>query len=341
MSSEIRNTPKAFVLRIAPSRRDRVKQALDANTLIIGWSKARGLLDPELSWHQFRKIVHDTCYATEESYRKSGAAAGNLRRFIRDMKVGDLVVVPHGSKFYVAKVDGEPTFSPELVSEDTAYRRPVRWLNDRHAIPRSQAKSPLVSRLKIRQTCADASDLLDEIRDALEIREAEQPPSFGSDLRRRLVESTLEEIRGGRLDERKFEFLIKQVLKALGGTDVRVIKDRTIDQGADVLARFAVADTIPFTLAVQAKYYAPEPPVTRKAVEQLVDGMNAEGADLGWVVTSGTFSSDAERKRDDVEEETAFRIELIDGEQFAGLIVDSGLKAVVGFEERIKDADNG
>ena len=78
---------RAFVLRIAPSYIDRVPEALESGELIIGWSKATGLLNPELSWYPFRQILHDTVYAAHDNYRSSGAAAGHMWRFIREMSV--------------------------------------------------------------------------------------------------------------------------------------------------------------------------------------------------------------------------------------------------------------
>lgn len=53
-------------------------------------------------------------------------------RFIREMNVGDLVVVPHGSEFYVAEVSGPAMYDESKVEEDTAYRRNVKWLNDKN-----------------------------------------------------------------------------------------------------------------------------------------------------------------------------------------------------------------
>ena len=86
---------RAFVLRIAPSRIDRVREALATNTIIIGWSQLPQLLDPNLSYDQFRQIIHDRCHPTDTDYQKSGSDAGKMWRFIREMDNGDLVVVPH------------------------------------------------------------------------------------------------------------------------------------------------------------------------------------------------------------------------------------------------------
>ena len=114
---------KAFVLRIAPSEVDRVPLALEADHLIIGWSDARGLLDPALDWPAFRQVVHDTYHAAEATYTRSGRAAGNMWRFIREMNPGDLVVVPHSTDCYIARVTGAALHDQSKVTEDTAYRR--------------------------------------------------------------------------------------------------------------------------------------------------------------------------------------------------------------------------
>ncbi|MHB8203940.1 MAG: restriction endonuclease, partial [Desulfomonilaceae bacterium] len=46
-------------------------------------------------------------------------------------------------------------------------------------------------------------------------------------------------------------------------------------------------------IAVQAKYWQPEPPVGKDVVEQLIQGIEATSADLGMVITSGTISKEA------------------------------------------------
>src|SRR3712207_2933299 len=94
---------RAFILRIAPSYVDRVPEALAANEIIIGWCDLPQLLDVGLSWTEFRQMVRDRYYPDSQDFRSAGAAAGNVWRFIREMNEGDLVVVPYGSKFYVAR----------------------------------------------------------------------------------------------------------------------------------------------------------------------------------------------------------------------------------------------
>lgn len=317
---------KAFVLRIAPSNIDRVPEALSENQIIIGWAKADGLLELSLSWEQFREIIRSVYYDDEETLRKAGAASGHMWRFVREMNVGDLVVVPYGSEFFVTKIEGPATYNPAKVADDTAYRRTVQWLNDKKPIRRDVAKSALISRMKTQGTCAYATDLLNEIKECLLIVSEGQAPTFQTDLQSRLIRETLEELRKGRMDSFGFERLIQTVLTGLGAEDARIVP-RSQDKGADVLATFRIAGAFPQVVAVQAKHWQPNPPVGKEVVEQLIKGIEAESADLGMVITSGSISDEAVQAAKKYFEEKGVKIELVDGEQFAKLIVEHGISA--------------
>ena len=193
-----------FVLRIAPGGEDRVSEALESDHLIIGWAEAEGLLDLELEWEGFREIIRKACYTDAENLRGAGNAGGHMWCFIRAMKTGDLVVVPHGSEFYVGEVTGPAFYDESKVSEDSAYRRPVKWLHGKRAIPRAWAKSALLSRMKTRATSAYATDLVKEIESYRKVKD-DTKPSFEPDLRSRLIEATLDELRSGRMENFGFE----------------------------------------------------------------------------------------------------------------------------------------
>lgn len=313
----------AFVLRIKPSGIDRVPEALKSSSIIIGWSEAKGLLDTSLSWEQFRQIFQDTYEYEDETYRGPGRDAGNMWRFIREMKEGDLVVVPYSSEFYVAKVDGPAYNDPSKIKEDTAYRREVTWLNEGRPIPRNICRAALQSRMKAQQTCVPASDLTNEIQEVLEIATKGVGRTFSDDLRQSLVKTTLEEIQQGVMNERKFEELVRDVLNSIGASEVHIIP-RQKDKGADITAMLSIANTFKFKLAVQVKYWSPEPPLGTEVVDELIEGMEAEGASLGWVVTSGTIPEEVH----DYAKKTGYQVELIDGEQLAALVVESGLKTL-------------
>lgn len=324
MNQEAETHEDAFVLRIAHGDGDLVQEALQANQIIIGWAGAEGLLDANLNWWQFREIVRDAYYSEEATYNKAGRAAGQMWKFIREMKLGDLVVVPYGSNFYVAAIAGEATYDATKVDADSAYRRPVHWKNDGKAIPRSIARSALISRMKTYGTCAAATDLLGEIKECVNLATRGEIPTFQNDLQSRLVAAVLDELRSGRMESYGFENLIKTVLEGMGG-EARIIP-RNQDMGADLIATFRIAGAFSETIAVQAKHWGPEPPVGEDVVEQLIGGIAAESANLGMIVTSGTISEGAKQAAKRYFEEKGIRIELVDGEQFSKLIVEHGIR---------------
>lgn len=310
---------RAFILRIAPSRKDRVPHALNDNMLFIGWAKARALLDEKLDWKAFRKIIHDQYYSNDIDERRAGIATGYLWLFIREMKQGDLVVVPHGSEFYVGKVNGPAKYEESVVSEDTAYRRSVIWLNSKKPIARKLARAALQSRMKIQGTCVDATDLLDEINLALK-----STTTFEQDLHKLLVKHTVEEIRKGKMDGTRFEQFVASLLKGLGASQVRIVPHNQ-DKGADIVAHFRIAGAFQLTVAVQAKHYMPQPPVPKQVILDLQHGMEAESADLGMIITSGMISHEAYDLAQEIFENQGMKIELIDGEQLGALILEYGL----------------
>jgi predicted Mrr-cat superfamily restriction endonuclease len=314
---------QAFVLRIAPSNVNKVPLALKSDQIIIGWSATEGLLDETLSWKAFRKKLQDNHYSEEKNLRRAGAAAGHMWRFIRDMNVGDLVVVPNGPKFYLAEITSDALYLPEQI-DDTRYRRNVRWLNDKKPIPRDFAKAPLISRMKVYGTTALATDVLDDIRDALARAEAGSKPSFNYELQAALVKETVEHLRSGHMDSFAFENLIKDLLIQMGAKTAKVVP-RRLDEGADILATFRVAETFQYTLAVQAKHWNDKAAVSNKVVEQLIEGIEAANANLGMVVTSGTIAESAVIAAASYAEATGTQIELVDGFQFAKLLIEQGI----------------
>jgi predicted Mrr-cat superfamily restriction endonuclease len=319
---------RAFVLRMAPARTDWVPTALASDEISIGWGLASELMDDALDYWQFRDVVKRHYDPASSSYQRAGSVAGMLWTFLRELNEGDYVVVPHqGQSFYVAEVAGPPYYLADRVDEHTAFRRPVRWLNDKQPLARRSARAALQSRMKIRQTCGDASDLVDDIVDVLGLAGTNAEPSFGADLRSRLIDQARREMTSGRMDSYAFENLVATLLRSLGALDVRIVP-RSQDKGVDLIATFALADSFHIRIGVQAKHFRPDPPVGASVVDQLAAGMEAEQITLGWVATSGGFADDATERKSTLEEERGISIELVDGDQLAAMIVEGGLRAV-------------
>src|SRR5437870_2571932 len=69
--------------------------ALDEGVALIGWSDL-GELSPEMSRDDLKKVIRDQ-YG-EERAQSLASQAGQIYRFINDVKVGDLVVLPLRTK---------------------------------------------------------------------------------------------------------------------------------------------------------------------------------------------------------------------------------------------------
>jgi predicted Mrr-cat superfamily restriction endonuclease len=191
------------------------------------------------------------------------------------MKRGDLVVAPHGSNFYVAEVAGDAFYDKSKREDDSAYRRPAVWLNEKQSLPRTLARAALISRMKSYGTCTDATDLVDEIRECLQLVQSETPPSFKSDLQAVLVQETRRQLRSGRMESYGFERLIEAVLQRMGAR-TRIVP-RMEDKGADIIATFRVAGFFNQVVAIQAKHWQSSPPVDKNVVEQLSKRARSRG----------------------------------------------------------------
>lgn len=323
----------AFVFRQSPSGVNVLEKiSLPQNVIVNGWSDAKGLLGESNYW-RFRDIIKQACYPTESGFRKSGYGAGTMWRFIHDMKIGDWVVVPHkGGMFYVAKLLAPAYFddSKDATTNDSCYRHRVEWLNNKQPIPRRLARSRLISRMRTQQTSADASDLIEEIANALELASTTDPGNpdllFANNLRAKLIEPVRREIEQGHMDERSFELLIQRLLLAMGAASAYLVP-RLKDKGVDILAEFPLGPIGRVRLGVQVKYHREQ--TGKEWVDQLCAGLKEENVSLGWLVTSADFATDVQSYLEQQVAGSGLEISLVDGRQLAEIIVDCGLERLL------------
>lgn len=161
-------TQKAFILHIKPKNIDRVQEALDNDQIIIGWASAENLLNDKLTLYDYRGIISAAHYSQEINLNGAGRAAFAMWRFIREMSLDDLIVVPHGSiGFYVAQVVGAAIYLPSKAEDGTSYRRPVKWLNQKQPFQRARASGSLIAAMKKRGTCFEITHLLEDLRNCI------------------------------------------------------------------------------------------------------------------------------------------------------------------------------
>ncbi len=310
---------QAFIFRIKQFEKRSIELALEQNKLLAGWSKI-DLTDRSLSLSDFKERIFKAYYKVGEE-RRASASAGNGWRFIREMIEGDYVIVPYNKAFYLCKVLGPTKYDSKAIDYDAAHQRSVKWLNDKQPIPRNHAAAKLQLRMKARQSCIRASDLISEIEDVLE-----NDSTFDEDLQAKLIEITCKEIVEGKMNDWDFEKLVKTILDNLTSGEATIIP-RQKDKGADIITKVSIADIGEYTLAVQVKHHDPSKKVTDiDVIDQLIEGMLIEDADIGWVVSSGTFADSMVEYKEQKEEDENLKIELIDGERLAEIIVKNGLK---------------
>lgn len=317
------NEANAFVLRVAPGRENMLADCLNQNRVVIGWPAMQGLLEPSAEWNDFRTIVSHAFYADAASMRKAGAAAGHLWRFIRDMKVGDYVVVPAPARqFYVGRIAGP---AKQGTTDGVGYFRQVEWLNSKQPIDRQLASAALQSRMKIQGSTAGAKDLVPAIasvlQDGLAIAAGEPAPTFERDLRKELLDTTLHQLRNGRLDPFKFEKIVQVVLDSLGAVDSS-ITPRSLDKGDDIVATVMPLGLFELRLVAQVKHYNQlDRPLAPSVIDELLRGMEKQEADLGVIITVGDISEATEAKVQELND-TGHRIALVNGERLAELYLD-------------------
>jgi restriction system protein len=100
---------------------------LKKNVIALGWYEAGDLSALKADREDFKALV-----AKAYPNAKSGSypvSAGQLFRFVHEMKVGDMVVYPSKSdrQIHIGQVEGDYAYNPKL---ESAYpnTRPVKWL---------------------------------------------------------------------------------------------------------------------------------------------------------------------------------------------------------------------
>ena len=327
----------------------------EKNLLSIGWAgfAASDYWSPEPQ--DMSHIPQNVgIYCEEQGWRISRSRFG-LQRFLQ-MREGDRVVVPTWGAFHLYEVtDNKCLVAPDIEKElqnlkswsgkcafiedeylkesneennqtttvDLGFFRRVEEVQ--REIPRAgYADAALTSRMKVRQTNAEITDLSESINNAINAFKEQRPIN----LREIVLEECTESVRKTilkKLTPDKFEGLIKLFFKHQGADAIIPPKNEQDKQGdADVIATF---ELLKFIVYVQAKHHDGE--TDDWAVEQIESYRdNKIGAMTGdeysrtaWVIsTAESFSEDCENlaKRENVR--------LIDGIKFAELLLDAGIE---------------
>ena len=272
----------------------------------------------------------------------------NLWRYLAEMQKGDLVVVPSWGTFSIYEIEES---GPELISDlvftdlknwqgqlvskkengllqteqgsliDLGFVRRVRPIKKN--ISRSEfADAALTSRMKIRTTNANISDLKESVNKALESAEKGEPINIYSEILKSSLQNVFNTIRK-ELTPDKFEVLVKWYFQRIGASEVYIpSKNESGKEGdADVVAVFEPLKLIIFA---QVKFHVNE--TSQWAIEQIKsykdqkELMDDGYSKIGWVVSTADKFSQLSM---DLAKEN--KVQLIDGNQFATMLLDAGI----------------
>ncbi|MDR3203570.1 MAG: hypothetical protein LBV23_02325 [Deltaproteobacteria bacterium] len=103
-----------WVIRPEPNFTNRLDSFIADNMVAIGWP-AVGDLGGGLDRNQLSsRLLRTYEHYKDEQKSELAVAAGVLDRFVNQIRIGDIILVPNDDKIYLAEVTGPYEFHPEL-----------------------------------------------------------------------------------------------------------------------------------------------------------------------------------------------------------------------------------
>ena len=279
-----------------------------------------------------------------------------LQRFL-EMEHGDRVVVPTWGAFHVYEIADNERLVPAQIGDELKELR--NWQDDcavvrnghmktlgeeetrvdlgffrrvsgiELGIPREgYADAALTSRLKVRQTNVEITDLCKSIENAIRRHKENRPIN----LRRQVLDKCESSVRETILDVQnpdQFEKLIKRYFECQGANaEVPAKNQRDKEGDADIVATF---ESLKLVVYVQAKRHDGETDawaveqIKQYAADKSAIGSDEEFTRLAWVVsTAENFSRDCQQLA------KKSQVRLVDGNEFARMLLDTGIERLHG-----------
>ena len=275
-----------------------------------------------------------------------------LYRFLKEMKKGDIVLVPTPYEFSLFEIVGDKPYSCEKMDftglkdwngNEVEYKDGPegRYIYQKGTnrvidigffwdvkpimtkISRGHADGPLYSRMKIQQINSDITALSCNVNDALRRAETGQPLNLYSEITENTWKIILDKIRKMPGDG-QFEKLVQRYFEHLGAHIEVPAKNssRPEDGDTDLVAYF---EELKVAIRVQAKWHTNK--TADNAVEQIVKNsekyQNTEYHSVLWVISScDDFTDEAKRKAEEK------NVRLITGKMFAEMLLRTGIAGI-------------
>lgn len=285
---------------------------LKRNNIAIGWSRIGDLSKLSANKEAFKEAV-----AKAYPDYKPGAipvAAGQLYRFVHDMKVGDIVAYPCKAdrQIHLGRIESAYRYEPSG-EEGYPNRRSTTWLK---SVPRTSFSQGALYEIGSAMSLFMLKNYADEYRAALEGKAAPQPVT--SDESVAAVSEEIEETThdfilktlAQRLKGHPLSHFVAHVLNAMGYR-TRVSPEGP-DGGVDIIASKDELGFEPPVIKVQVK--SGEGSIGDPVASALYGKVGAN--EHGLLVTLGSFTQQAKAFA-----KSKSNLRLVDGDEFVDLIL--------------------
>lgn len=286
---------------------------LQQGYVALGWAKMGDMSRIPNEQNAFKAIVRQT-----HMTMKPGAipnSAGQLRRFVYEVKPGDLAVYPSrlDRQIHLGRIVGPYTYNPGLNAEYPHVRK-VEWLR---AVPRTHFAQGALYEIGGLMTLFQVTTYADDFRAAAEGKVARTPAEP--------EDETVPQVAAS-IEENTYDFVLKRLGKELKGHPLADFVAHLLttmgyrtrvstpgpDMGVDIVANRGELGFEPPIIKVQVK--SGEGSVGGPTVNELLG--NVGQGEYGLLVTLGTFSSQAR-----VIARTKSNLRLVDGQELVDLIL--------------------
>lgn len=333
---------------------------LEQGYLTLGWS--------EFSDEAILNAARNKDNSRESFEKVYSSKRADKIRSRRDMwifaqfKVGDIILVPlFDGEFQIVEISSDATPIRTIQDEvgnftdkgdfEIIWKDGLLWRNSTkidlgfaakvkpitgRVKRREYADSLLTSRMKMRQTNGDLSDLAENIEELRKSIINNKPINFYEEALEKCAEGVLASI-CNTLNPDTFEMLIKKYMESLGANAIILPKNERGKEDkadADVIAIF---NELNVEIQIQAKHHRGETSIGTdqilKYAEQYTDEESnlkhedGEGCTvIPWVITSGKKFSEAEiSQAEEFNKKSRYtKLRLITGIEFARMLVDAG-----------------
>lgn len=282
------------------------------NQVALGWEHMGDLKGLSSSRDAFRDLMLEKYPDKKPGYYP--VAAGQLYRFVHEMKNGDLIVYPSriDKHVHIGEIVGDYKFE-EKSNEVYPHRRAVKWLNE---FPRTRFSQGALFEIGSAMTLFQVKNYSDEFFAALS--GTSPAPIAGEDVTVAYVAEDIEQntrdfIFKTMAHELKGHALADFVAQLLGTMGYRTrVSPPGPDGGIDIVAHKDELGFVPPIIKVQVK--STEGSVGDPVVSQLIGKL--DNGEYGMVVTLGSFTSQAKSTA-----QNRSNLRLVNGDELVDMVL--------------------